>query len=92
MGLDCGVGELAARRDASSCAAVVALDRALAVSPGIGLVEKVPALVSLLVDFDPLLTDHVQVQAHVQGLHRGRRHRRHHLACAGGRAAPHRPG
>lgn len=52
----------------ASHAAVVALDRALAVSPGIGLVEKVPALVSLLVDFDPLLTDHVQVQAHVQGL------------------------
>lgn len=53
--------------DASS-AAVMALDQSLARSPCVGLAECVPAMVSLLVDFDPLLTDHAQVQAHVQGL------------------------
>lgn len=53
--------------DASS-AAVMALDRALADSPCAGQVECVPAFVSLLVDFDPLLTDHALVLAHVQRL------------------------
>jgi allophanate hydrolase subunit 1 len=47
-------------------AAVMALDRALARSPCTGFIECVPAMVSLLVDFDPLLTDHAQVQSHVQ--------------------------
>ena len=49
-------------------AAVTALDRALARSPCAGFIECVPAMVSLLVDFDPLLTDHAQVQSHVQVL------------------------
>lgn len=49
-------------------AAVMALDRALAHSPCAGLVECVPAMVSLLVDFDPLLTDHEAVRSHVQAL------------------------
>jgi inhibitor of KinA len=49
-------------------AAVMALDRALARSPCAGFIECVPAMVSLLVDFDPLLTDHAQVQSHVQVL------------------------
>lgn len=49
-------------------AAVMALDRALARSPCAGFIECVPAMVSLLVDFDPLLTDHEQVRVHVQAL------------------------
>jgi inhibitor of KinA len=48
--------------------ALMALDRALARSPCAGFIECVPAMVSLLVDFDPLLTDHAQVQSHVQVL------------------------
>jgi len=39
-------------------AAVLALDRALGEAPPKGLREAVPAYVSLLVAFDPLLTDH----------------------------------
>jgi inhibitor of KinA len=46
-------------------AAVRALDRALADAPLPGLREAVPAQVSLLVEFDPLLTDHAAI---VQGL------------------------
>jgi inhibitor of KinA len=49
-------------------AAVRALDQALAHAPCAGFIECVPAMVSLLVDFDPLLTDHDQVRAHVQAL------------------------
>lgn len=49
-------------------ASVAALDQALEVRPFIGLMERVPAMVSLLVDFDPLLTDHVEVQDHVERL------------------------
>ena len=39
-------------------AAVIALDRALATAPPVGMIETVPALVNLLIDFDPLATDH----------------------------------
>lgn len=49
-------------------AAVLALDRALLDSPPTGMAECVPALVNLLIDFDPVLTDHVQVRAHVERL------------------------
>jgi inhibitor of KinA len=49
-------------------AAVIALDRALAAAPPMGLCECVPAFVNLLVDFDPLLTDHAQMRACVQQL------------------------
>ena len=38
-------------------AAVLGLDRALAKSPPEGLLECIPALVSLLIEFDPLVTD-----------------------------------
>ncbi len=48
--------------------AVMALDRALAASPPVGLIECVPAYVNLLVEFDPLLTDHTQVRAQVEML------------------------
>ncbi len=44
-------------------AQVVALDRALADAPPAGLVETVPAYTSLLMVFDPLVTDHVAVEA-----------------------------
>lgn len=51
--------------DATS-AAVLALDRALTGSPPSGMSECVPALVNLLIDFDPLLTDHVQLRRDVE--------------------------
>lgn len=53
--------------DATS-AAVISLDRALADSSPAGMVECVPALVNLLIDFDPLLTDHAQIREHVERL------------------------
>lgn len=43
---------------------VVALDRALAAQPPVGLVETVPAYVSLMIVFDPLITDGTQIAAH----------------------------
>ena len=43
-------------------AAVLALDRALSRSPPEGLCECVPAFVSLLIEFDPLVTDHARMQ------------------------------
>jgi inhibitor of KinA len=49
-------------------AAVLALDRALADAPPAGMAECVPALVNLLIDFDPELTDHEQVRGHVERL------------------------
>jgi len=49
-------------------AAVIALDRALALEPPHGHAECVPAFVNLLIDFDPLLTDHAQIRAHVEHL------------------------
>jgi inhibitor of KinA len=49
-------------------AAVLHLDAALAATPCLGLREAVPAYVSLMVDFDPLLTDHDSVTAHLRNL------------------------
>jgi inhibitor of KinA len=49
-------------------AAVLQLDRALNVSPFAGLTESIPAYVSLLVDFDPLVTDHAAVTQHLRRL------------------------
>lgn len=49
-------------------ARVVALDRAIAQAPPVGLAECIPAFVNLLIDFDPIVTDHVQVQAEVERL------------------------
>lgn len=46
-------------------AAVLHLDRALSADPPPGMTELVPAYVSLLVDFDPLATDHAAVAAAV---------------------------
>jgi inhibitor of KinA len=47
---------------------VISLDRALAQSPPPGTGECVPALVNLLIDFDPLQTDHEAVRRHVEAL------------------------
>ena len=49
-------------------AAVLHLDAALTAHPCPGVTEAIPAFVSLLVDFDPLLTDHTLVEAHMRGL------------------------
>ena len=45
---------------------VVTLDKALANDTPAGVIETVPALVNLLVSFDPMRTDHLTVEAHVQ--------------------------
>jgi inhibitor of KinA len=47
---------------------VVALDRALAAQPPLGLIETVPAYVSLMILFDPLVTDGGGVAAHALAL------------------------
>jgi inhibitor of KinA len=49
------------RVDEAINARVIALDRALAVSPPRGLVETVPAYCSLLIEFDPLVTSQADV-------------------------------
>lgn len=49
-------------------ATVMALDRSLTAAPPPGLRECVPAFVNLLIEFDPLLTDHAQLRACVEQL------------------------
>ena len=49
-------------------AAVLALDRALAQSPPEGMLECIPAFVSLLIDFDPLVTDHIRIREAAESL------------------------
>jgi inhibitor of KinA len=49
-------------------AEVLHLDRALAANPFAGFTESIPAYASLLVDFDPLITDHDAVIAHLRSL------------------------
>lgn len=48
--------------------AVLALDRALAGAPVAGVGEAVPAYASLLVTFDPVVTDHPAVELALRGL------------------------
>jgi len=48
-------------------ASVIALDRALAGDSPDGMIETVPALVNLLVSFDPIVTDHGAVADHLRG-------------------------
>jgi inhibitor of KinA len=55
------IGEDAAR-------AVLSLDRALADTPPVGLVEVVPALVNMLVEFDPVVTDHEAMHGAITAL------------------------
>jgi len=47
-------------------ARVVALDAAIGANMPLGVIETVPALVNLLVSFDPIMTDHMAVEAHVR--------------------------
>lgn len=47
-------------------AKVVALDKALGADLPSGVIETVPALVNLLVSFDPIATDHARVQTQVR--------------------------
>lgn len=47
--------------------AVLALDAALAARTPDGMIETVPAMVNLLVSFDPLVTDHDSLETHVRG-------------------------
>ncbi len=47
--------------------AVLALDAALGANPPDGMIETVPAMVNLLVSFDPILTDHDAIKTYVQG-------------------------
>lgn len=49
-------------------AAVLHLDATLSAHPCIGVVEAIPAFLNLLVDFDPLQTDHARVEAHLRRL------------------------
>lgn len=44
------------------------LDHAIAANPPIGLRETVPAFVNLLVEFDPLLTDHGHIETAIRRL------------------------
>lgn len=54
------------RISAQTHAAVVALDRAMAADLPAGVIETVPALVNILVSFDPVRTDHAKVAAAVR--------------------------
>ena len=47
-------------------AKVVALDTAIGADMPVGVIETVPALVNLLVSFDPVVTDHAAVEDHVR--------------------------
>lgn len=47
---------------------VVALDHVISATEIAGVVEVVPALVNLLIRFDPLLTDHAAVARHVRAV------------------------
>lgn len=47
---------------------ILSLDHAIAASPPPGVAEVIPALVNLLVVFDPLTTDHAAVQAQLETL------------------------
>ncbi|MDZ4312290.1 MAG: allophanate hydrolase subunit 1 [Cypionkella sp.] len=48
--------------------AVLRLDQALAAQPFVGFREAIPAFVNLLVEFDPVTTDHPTTIAHLRGL------------------------
>jgi inhibitor of KinA len=74
--------EFAERPDEAAEAQVARLDTALAALPFPGFAEAVPAYVSLLVSFDPLVTDHPAVESALrerlapapEGRPRGREH------------------
>ena len=66
---------------------ITSLDRAIAGTELDGVIETVPAMVNLLVSFDPLVTDHVQLEDQVKDLlrsddnHRLERSRHEVLVC-----------
>jgi inhibitor of KinA len=60
--------EFGDRIDPAVNARVLGLDAALASHPFAGFLEAIPAYASLLVRFDPLVTDHGAARAHVQTL------------------------
>ncbi|MCF2872011.1 allophanate hydrolase subunit 1 [Octadecabacter sp. G9-8] len=45
---------------------VIALDNAIAADTPVGVIETVPALVNLLVSFDPIMTDHITIEEHIR--------------------------
>ena len=49
-------------------AMIVELDRALAADPPYGMIEAVPALVNILISFDPEQTDHRRLEGHLRAL------------------------
>ncbi len=66
---DCGVlVEFATEVSDAANDAVIALDRAIASARVAGVTEVVPAFVNLLVVFDPLVSDHAQVEAAVRSV------------------------
>jgi inhibitor of KinA len=64
---DCGV-LVSFSQDISDSAhkMVIGLDTSITEDPPLGMIETVPALVNLLVSFDPLLTDHVAIELAVK--------------------------
>ena len=60
--------EFSATLDPAAHRAVLSLDAALAAKPFPGFTEAVPAFVTLLVTFDPLLTDHTITEARLTEL------------------------
>jgi len=60
--------EFATSLNPAAHAAVLALDHALCAAPFSGFTEAVPAFVTLLVAFDPLITDHTTVEHHLRHL------------------------
>lgn len=49
-------------------AAVIALDKAITSNPPDGIIETVPALVNILIAFDPIVTDHSTIERKVHTL------------------------
>jgi inhibitor of KinA len=60
--------EFASQISDAAHAAVLALDQALTATPFAGFREAVPAFANLLVTFDPVVTDHLQVEQHLRSL------------------------
>lgn len=52
----------------AATAAVLALDAQLAATPPAGVVEVIPALRSLLIEYDPLRTSHVRLRGDVEAM------------------------
>lgn len=58
--------EFATQIDEAAGAAVLSLDRSLRAADPPGMLEVVPAYVSLLIDFDPTVTDHDEIEEAVR--------------------------